>query len=61
MLDPATQAEVLRLYFTEKVSQRRIAFRMGIHRQTVAALIQRQSVRMERSPETRCPSMLEPY
>lgn len=61
MLDPATQAEVLRLYFTEKVSQRRIAFRMGIHRQTVAALIQRQSVRMERSPETRHPSMLEPY
>lgn len=61
MLDPATQAEVLRLYFAEKVSQRRIAFRMGIHRQTVAALIQRQSVRMERSSQTRRPSMLEPY
>lgn len=60
MLDPATQAEVLRLYFTEKLSQRQIAFRTGIHRQSVAAIIQRQRVQMERTPATRV-SILEPY
>lgn len=60
MMDPLTQAEVLRLYFTEKFSQRLIAFRLGIHRQTVAALIARQSVQLARSRDRSRASMLEP-
>lgn len=60
MLDPATQAEVLRLYFTEKLSQRCISSKLGIHRQSVAALIARQSVRLARPQETPRPSILAP-
>ena len=58
MIDTATQAEVLRLYFTEKLSQRQIADRLSIHRQTVTALIQRRSVQVERSSAHRPPSLL---
>ena len=61
MLDPATQAEVLRLYFTEKLSQRRISSKLGIHRQSVAALIARQSVQLVRSAEGQRPSILAPF
>lgn len=61
MLDPETQAEVLRLYFTEKLSQRRIAARFGIHRRTVAALVQRQRVELTRSNENPRPSLLSPF
>lgn len=61
MLDPATQAEVLRLYFTEKLSQRRISSRLGIHRQSVAALIARQSVQLARSKENPRTSILGPF
>ncbi len=61
MLDPATQAEVLRLYFTEKLSQRRIASRLGIHRQSVAALIARRNVHLVRSKEGLRPSILSPF
>lgn len=60
MLDPATQAEVLRLYFAEKLSQRRIASRLSIHRQSVAALIARQRVRLARPQEPPRPSILAP-
>lgn len=61
MLDPATQAEVLRLYFTEKLSQRLISSNLGIHRQTVAALIARQSVELKRHRTHSRSSILAPY
>jgi len=61
MIDPATQAEVLRLFFTGKLSQRLISSRMGIHRQSVAALIARQSVQLVRSQENPRPSILAPH
>lgn len=61
MLDPATQAEILRLYFTEKLSQRRISSKLGIHRQSVAALIARQSVQLTRPQDSPRPSILAPY
>lgn len=61
MLDPATQADVLRLYFTEKLTQRCISSKLGIHRQSVAALIARQSVQLARSQEGSRNSILAPY
>lgn len=60
MLDPATQAEVLRLYFTEKLSRRQIAFRTGIHRKSVAAILQRRRVQLERTSAQRV-SILGPF
>ncbi|MEI7671521.1 MAG: IS21 family transposase [Deltaproteobacteria bacterium] len=61
MIDPATQAEVLRLFFTEKLSQRQIASRFQVHRRTVAALILRRSVQLERSEGGCRVSLLAPY
>lgn len=61
MIDPSTQAEVLRLYFTEKLSQRSISSRLGIHRQSVSALIARQSVCLSRPQENPRPSILGPF
>lgn len=61
MIDPATQAEVLRLHFSEKKSCRAIAHKLQLHRRTVAALIQRRSVITQRSEETKRPSILTPF
>jgi transposase len=61
MIDPARQAEVLRLYFAENLSQRMISARMGIHRQSVAALIHRKQVLLERQNPNRRTSVLTPY
>jgi len=61
MIDPATQAEVLRLHFSEKKSCRAIAQELRLHRRTVAVLIQRRSVITERSDPTKRPSVLMPF
>lgn len=61
MLDPATQMEVLRLFFAEHLSQRGISARLGIHRQTVTALIQRNQVLLKRQSVNSCSSILAPY
>ena len=61
MIDPATQAEVLRLHYSEKKSCRAIAQELRLHRRTVAALIQRRSVITERSEQAKRPSVLMPF
>ena len=61
MIDPATQAEILRLHFSEKKSGRAIAQELHLHRRTVAALIQRRSVITERSDESKRSSILTPF
>lgn len=61
MIDPSTQAEVLRLYFAEHLSQRKISESLGIHRQTVAALIQRKQVLLKRPGGKHRGSILAPY
>lgn len=61
MIDPAKQAEVLRLYYADHLSQRAISSRLGIHRQTVTALIQRKQVHLNRDNNTRRTSLLAPY
>jgi len=61
MIDPARQAEVLRLYYADHLSQRAISARLGIHRQTVVALIQRKQVLLNRQDGTRRTSLLAPY
>lgn len=61
MIDPATQAEALRLFFVEKLSVRAIAERLGVHRETVSAVISRRSVRLERSDQKPRGSLLDPH
>lgn len=61
MLDPATQSEALRLFFAERLSRREISARLGIHRQTVTALIQRKEVRLSRNDDNKRVSILAPY
>ncbi|MGR3218553.1 MAG: IS21 family transposase, partial [Candidatus Anammoxibacter sp.] len=61
MIDPATQAEILRLHFVEKLSLRAISCRFGVHRQTVTALIQRRKVLLNKNGGKKRVSILAPY
>lgn len=61
MIDPATQAEALRLFFVEKMTLRAIAARLGINRETVGAVISRRSVQIDRSENKKRVSMLAPH
>jgi transposase len=61
VLDPATQAEVLRLFFADHLSQREISEKLSIHRQTVAAVVQRKQVLLERQNKKSRRSILAPY
>ena len=61
VLDPATQAQILQLYFSEKLSQRTIAFRTSVHRRTVASVVKRKQVQTDRTDVKKHPSVLEPY
>ncbi len=47
MIDPAKQAEILRLFFTEKLSQREIASKGEVHRKSVKAIIDRREVHLK--------------
>lgn len=61
MIDPATQADILRLFFVDKLSRRAIAEKLGIHRATVAAVCRRRSVRLDASEIKPRSSILEPH
>ncbi len=61
MIDPSKQAEVLHLFFVEKLKQREIAARLGLSRETVGAIISRRSVQVDRCEHTQRVSMLTPY
>lgn len=61
MIDPAKQAQVLHLFFVEKLKQREIAARLEINRETVAAIVNRRSVRLDRTDDKRRVSMLAPH
>jgi transposase len=61
VIDPATQAEVIRLFFVEKAAQRAIAARFGLNRETVSAIISRRAVHLDRSEHGKRVSMLAPH
>lgn len=61
MIDPATQAEILHLFYSEKKSRRTIAFELKLHRKTVAQVIQRRSIATETGGRTVRPSILQPF
>jgi transposase len=61
MLDPAVQAEILRLHFSEKLSRRKIADQLGIDRKSVRKVIRRRSVATSPRPPEKRPSILESH
>ncbi len=61
MVDPATQADILRLFFVDKLSRRAIASDLNIHRKTVAAVVRRRNVRLDVSEIMPRRSILKPY
>lgn len=61
MIDPATQADILRLFFVEKLSRRVISEKLGVHRATVAAVVHRRSVRLNALEIKPRGSILDPY
>lgn len=61
MLPAEYQAEILRLYFAEHLSYRKIAKLLGVDRKTVAEVVGRRSVRTGPQPRNPRPSMLTPY
>lgn len=60
MLDPSLQSEILRLYFSEKLSQSKIAETLGINWKSVAAVVKRRNVKLKRDPQARL-SIIAPY
>jgi transposase len=60
MLDATTQAEILRLYYAEKLSYRAIALKLGVHRQSVRDVVYRRSIKLERNQTDRG-SILDPF
>lgn len=60
MLPANVQAEILTLHYTDKKSVRSIALHFGLHRRSVQRVIDRRSVKLERSLAVR-PSILDPY
>lgn len=61
MLEPAVQVEILRLYFSGRLSRRKIAQTLGVNRKTVAAVINRRRVLLSVDDRSSRRSILEPY
>jgi hypothetical protein len=61
MIDPAIQADILRLFFRENLTLRAIAEKMRVHRTTVAAVVRRRSVRLNADEKKPRRSILEPH
>jgi len=61
MLEAGTQAEILRLYFSEELSRREIAKTLGINRKTVGKVIARRRVICSPQQQAARTSILEPY
>jgi transposase len=61
MLDPATQAEILRLHFSQGLSRRKIAKQLGVDRKSVGKVISRRRVLTSPKQPTQRKSILEPY
>lgn len=61
MIDPSTQSQVMHLFFSERLTQRAIAGRLGISREAVGAIINRRSVHLGRSEGNRRVSILTPH
>lgn len=61
MIDPEKQADILRLFFVDKLAQRVIAERMNVHRSTVASVVRRRSVRLTAAEKMPRRSILEPH
>lgn len=60
MIDPAAQAEILRLFYSEKKSVRQIAFDLKLHRKTVAEVVRRKALLTQTQTSPR-PSILAPF
>ena len=60
VLTAEVQAEILNLYFNEKVSVRTIARQVGIHRRSVKRVIDRRGVKLQSKSGPRV-SILDPY
>jgi transposase len=60
MLSPSLQADILALYFGKKLSFRKIARELGVHRKTVATVVERRKVETERPTGLR-KSILDPF
>jgi len=61
MIDPAKQADILRLFFVDKLTQRVIAEKTNVHRSTVAAIVRRRSVRLTAAEKMPRRSILETH
>jgi len=61
MLDPAIQAEILRLSFSEKLSRRKIAQQLGVDRRSVRKVIERRRVATSPQDREQRSSLLAPY
>jgi transposase len=61
MLPPEDQVEILRLHFSEGLSQRQIAKQLGVNRKTVNAVIKRRQVLVSTADRSSRRSILEPY
>lgn len=60
MLSPSLQAEILALYFGEKLTFRKIAKKLGVNRKTVSEVVKRRTVETERKSGSR-KSILDPF
>jgi len=60
MLEPERQAEILRLYYSEKRSMESISRELGINRKTVIRVVERREVRLEPGGRVR-QSQLDPF
>lgn len=61
MLTPAQQTEILRLFFSQGLTRRKIAVQLKINRKSVNRVVARKTVVTGCSYRTSCSPLLEPY
>jgi transposase len=61
MLEPSVQAEILRLFFSEGLSRRKIARQLALDRHTVGQVISRRQVRIGPQQQPARPSLLDAF
>lgn len=61
MIDPATQAQVLHLFYSEKRTRRAIASLLGLGREAVGAILRRREVQIDRAGGNKRASILAPH
>jgi transposase len=61
MLEPHLQADILRLYFSQNLSRRKIAQQLRVDRKTVGEVIERRQVRLSTGERNSRSSILAPH